>query len=218
MSAHVPRALIRVVFAGAITACAAAVVIAPANRAAAQASAATKTFANEQYRYAVALPAGCRLEEGPGTVDAVCAKDFDPERSALASSATALVMEVGAEIVADDAGRTASELAQRYDEAAFRQEVPQAVCGESDASRARINNVKQTLEDTRVAYSADVICAEVRFLQIAERRASVRYLIGPETRYRLVARAPIEVFENQKSAIDAFFESFRVLPAGKQNQ
>ena len=130
--------------------------------AAAQTSAATKTFANEQYHYAVALPAGCRHEEGPGTVDAVCAADFDPERSAQVSSATALVMEVGAEIVAGDAGRTASDLAQRYDEAAFRQEVPQAICGESDASRARINNVKQTLEDTRVAYTADVICAEVQ--------------------------------------------------------
>ena len=161
-----------------IAAGAAALVVAPAAHAAAQASAATKTFANEHYHYAVALPAGCRHEEGPGTVDAVCAADFDPERSAQANSATALVMEVGAEIVADDAGRTASDLAQRYDEAAFRQEVPQAVCGESDASRARINNVKQTLEETRVAYTADVICAEVRFLQIAERRASVRYLIG----------------------------------------
>ena len=218
MSVYVPRAPIRVVFAGAIAACAAAVFIAAATRTAAQASAATKTFANEQYRYTVALPAGCRLEEGPGTVDAVCAKDLDPERSALASSATALVMEVGAEIVADDAGRTASDLAQRYDEAAFRQEIPQAVCGESDTSRARISNLKQTLEDARVAYTADIICAEVRFLQIAERRASVRYLIGPEARYRLVARAPIEEFEKQKSAIDAFFESFRVLPAGKQNQ
>lgn len=218
MSAYVPRAPIRVVFAGAIAACAVAVFIAAATRTAAQASAATKTFANEQYRYTVALPAGCRLEEGPGTVDAVCAKDFDPELSALANSATALVMEVGAEIVADDAGRTASDLAQRYDEAAFRQEIPQAVCGESDTSRARISNLKQTLEDARVAYTADIICAEVRFLQIAERRASVRYLIGPEARYRLVARAPIEEFEKQKSAIDAFFESFRVLPAGKQNQ
>ena len=210
--------LTRTVFAGVILAGAAALVMALAARTAAQTSAATKTFANEQYHYAVALPAGCRLEEGPGTVDAVCASDFDPERSALVNSATALVMEVGAEIVAGDAGRTASDLAQRYDEAAFRQEIPQAICGESDASRARVNNVKQTLEDTRAAYTADVVCAEVRFLQIAERRASVRYLIGPEARYRVVARAPIEDFEKHKQAIEAFFESFRVLPTGKQNQ
>ena len=78
--------------------------------------------------------------------------------------------------------------------------------------------VKQTLEDTRAAYTADVVCAEVRFLQIAERRASVRYLIGPEARYRVVARATIEDFEKHKQAIKAFFESFRVLPTGKQNQ
>lgn len=218
MNASVPRPLMRVVFAGAIAVFAAAVGMVQATRISAQASAATKTFASERYRYAVALPTGCRLEEGPGTVDAVCAKNMDPEHSALANSATALVMEVGAEIIAEDAGRTAGELAQRYSEATFRQEVPQAVCGEADASRVRINNVKQILEDTRVAYTADIICAEVRFLQIAERRASVRYVIGPEARYRLVARAPIEDFEKQKTAIEAFFESFRVLPSGKQNQ
>jgi predicted DCC family thiol-disulfide oxidoreductase YuxK len=211
------RHLARAVLAG-VTAAGIALVVAPAARVAAQASVATKTFANERYHYAVALPAGCRHEEGPGTVDAVCAADFDPERSAQASSATALVMEVGAEIVADDAGRTATDLAQRYDEAAFREEMPQAVCGESDKSRARTNNVKQSVEETRVVYTADVICAEVRFLQIAERRASVRYLIAPDARYRLVARAPIEEFEKQKPAIEAFFESFRMLPAGKQNQ
>lgn len=218
MKAHVRRPLTRWVLAGVIAAGTAALFTVPSARVAAQASTATKTFANERYHYAVALPAGCRHEEGPGTVDAVCAGDFDPERSAQANSATALVMEVGAEIVADDAGRTASDLAQRYDEVAFRQEVPQAVCGESDTSRARITNVKQALEETRVTYTADVICAEVRFLQIAERRASVRYLIAPEARYRLVARAPIEEFEKQKPAIEAFFQSFRVLPAGKQNQ
>ena len=218
MKAHVSRPLTRAVLAGVMAAGTAALVMAPAARIAAQASAATKTFANERYHYAVALPAGCRHEEGPGTVDAVCAADFDPERSAQANSATALVMEVGAEIVADDAGRTASDLAQRYDEAAFREEVPQAVCGESDKSRVRIDNVKQSIEDARVSYTADVICAEVKFLQIAERRASVRYLIASEARYRLVARAPIGDFEKQKPAVEAFFESFRVLPAGKKDQ
>ena len=115
MSACGPRTPNRAVLAVAIVASAVAVVIPPVARSVAQVAATTKTIANERYRYAVALPAGCRLQEGPGTVDAVCAKDFDPERSALASSATALVMEVGAEVVADDAGRTAGELAQRYD-------------------------------------------------------------------------------------------------------
>jgi len=50
--------LTRTVFAGVILAGAAALVMALAARTAAQTSAATKTFANEQYHYAVALPAG----------------------------------------------------------------------------------------------------------------------------------------------------------------
>lgn len=217
MKARVPLALMRVVLAGGAAA-AAALLFAATSGGTVQASAAAKTFADERYRYAVAFPEGCRHEEGPGTIDAVCAADFDPARSAQANRTTALVMAVGAETVADDAGLAPGVLAQRYDEAAFRQEIPQAVCGEADTARARISNVKQTVDDAKVAYTADVICAEVRFLQIAERRASVRYLISADGRYRLVARAPIEDFEKHKQAIDAFFESFRVLPAGKQNQ
>ena len=195
-----------------------AALFAPSSRTSAQSLAATKTFANERYHYSVALPAGCRHEEGPGTLDAVCAPDLDAERSAQSNSTTALLLEVSAEIVADDAGQTASELAQRYNEASFQSGVPEAVCGESDAKRVRIKNIKQTLEDSRVSYSADVICAEVRFLQVAERRASTRYIIGPDARYRLVARAPIEDFERHTQAIESFFESFRILPARKQNQ
>jgi hypothetical protein len=191
---------------------------ASASPTAAQASAATKTFANERYHYTVALPDGCRHEEGPGTLDAICAKNLDAELSARTDSTAALIMEVAAEIVPGDSGAPIGDLAKRFDETAFRHEVPQAVCGESDTTRARISNVQQTLEAERVVYTANVICAEVRFLQVPERRASVRYLIGPEARYRLVARAPIEEFEKHKQAIDAFFESFRVLPAGKQNQ
>jgi hypothetical protein len=218
MKRHVRRTLANSVIVAVIAAGACAVVLASATRTAAQTSAATKTFADGRYNYSVALPVGCRHEEGPGTLDAVCAPDLDAERSAQSNSATALLMEVSAEIVADDAGRTASELAQRYDEAAFQTEVPQSVCGESDPKRVRINNVKQTLEESRVSYTADVICAEVRFLQVAERRASARYIIGPDARYRLVARAPIEDFEKHAQAIEAFFESFRILPARKQNQ
>ena len=174
-------------------------------------SAAAKTFASEHY--SVTLPDGCRYEEGPGTVDAVCAGDFDSERSARADSATALVMEVGAERLDGSTGRPPSDQAQSYGEAAFREELPQAVCGESDASRARIENTRKTEENNRVVYSADLICAEVRFLQIKERRATVRYVIGPDMRYRLLARAPIEDFEKHKQAIADFFESFRILPA-----
>jgi hypothetical protein len=189
-----------------------------ASGAAAQSLAPTKTFTNEAAHYSVALPEGCRHDEGPGTLDAVCAPDFDPERSARANSTAALVMQVSAEIIPDDAGRTASELATAYAEKSFREELPQAVCGESDAARVRVENLKQAVEENRVVYTADVICAEVSFLQIPERRAAVRFLIGPNGRYRLVARGPVEDFDKNKQAIGAFFESFRVLPPGSKGQ
>jgi hypothetical protein len=215
MKAVARRVLAGGALAAVLVAGAAAFVTVPATRTFAQAAAATKTFASEQYRYTVALPAGCRHEEGPGTVDAVCSADFDPERSAQVSNAAALVMEVGAEVVAADAGKTARELGQTYSEAAFREEIPETVCGESDKARVKIDNIKQTIQDVRLVYGADVTCSAVKFLQIGERRASVQYLIGPDARYRLVARAPTDDFAKHKQAIDAFFDSFRVLPAGK---
>jgi hypothetical protein len=181
----------------------------------AQAPAETKTFQNSQFRFAITLPAGCRHDEGPGTIDAVCSADFDPEQSAVASNATALLLAVGAETVAEDAGKTASDLQRRYGVDGFRDELPEAVCGESDRARVKIGNVKEVVEETRVVYTADVVCAEVKFLQIGERRALVRYVITPEGRYRLVARALAEDFDRQREAIDAFFASFRVLPAAK---
>jgi hypothetical protein len=52
----------------------------------------TKAFESGQLRYTVALPTACRHEEGPGTLDAVCAADLDPEKSATAGTATALVL------------------------------------------------------------------------------------------------------------------------------
>jgi hypothetical protein len=211
-------AVVRRLLAGGAVAAALAsgalVVVQPAPGAA-QAAAATKTFANEKYRYSVALPAGCRHEVGPGTVDAVCSADFDPERSAQVSSTAALVMEVGAENVAADAGKTAADLGRTFDETAFRDELPETVCGESEKTRVRIENVKQSVQDVRIVYAADVTCAAVKFLQIGERRAAVQYIIGADARYRLVARAPKDDFAMHKQAIDAFFDSFSVLPAGK---
>lgn len=174
--------------------------------------AAGATFASDPYRYSVALPEGCRYEEGPGTIDAICAPEFDTEHSARADSARAVVMKVGVELLAAEAGGNPNQ-AQAFTEVAFREELPQAVCGESDPARARIANARKAVEEDRVVYTAEVICAEVRFLQIAERRAAVRYVIGPEARYRLIARAPIEEFEKHKQAIAAFFDSFRILPA-----
>src|SRR5262245_63145669 len=94
------------------------------------------------HRYQVILPAGCRQEEGPGTIDAVCSAEFDAEKSAEASAAASLVFEAGAETVADDAGKAAPALAAGYGEEAFNGELPEAVCGESDGTAVTSRCVK----------------------------------------------------------------------------
>jgi hypothetical protein len=174
-------------------------------------TAATTAFESPQLRYAVALPAGCRHEEGPGTIDAVCAPDFDPGKSAVAAKSTALVLGVAAEPLGADTDTTIAGLQQRFGAAAFREDLPEAVCGESDKARVKIENLKETVEDARLVYSADVVCAPAKFLQIGERRAAVRHVMTSEMRYRLVARAPVEDFEKQGETINAFLASFRVL-------
>jgi hypothetical protein len=173
---------------------------------------ATKIFENAQFRYSVALPAGCRHEEGPGTLDAICSPEFDAEKSAEASAAASLVLEVDSEGVADDAGKATAELAQRYNEANFRDELPEAICGEQDKARVKIADVKQVLEEGRVVYTASVTCPEIRFLGLGERGALAQFLITPGLRYRLMARAQKDDFAQNKTAIDAFFASFRALP------
>ena len=178
-----------------------------------------RTFSNKQYHFTVAFPDGCRYEEGPGTVDAICSADFNSERSIRIESARALVMEVGAEALSAGASRSASYARYSNSEPAFREELPQAVCGESEPSRARVQAIEQAAEGERIVYTAELICAEVRFLQISERRASVRYILAPDVRYRLIARAPVEDFDKHKQAIAAFFDGFRILPAeGKEPQ
>jgi len=183
-----------------------------ASLALAQASTETKAFESSQYRYTVALPTGCRHDEGPGTLDAVCSSELDPDKSAMATAASALVLEVGVESVPDDAGKVPADLARRYDEAQFKSELPEAICGEPDKARVKVENAKQVLEEARVVYTADVACPEIKFLGLGERRATVQVLITPGLRYRLMARAPKEGFEQRKEAIDAFFASFRILP------
>jgi hypothetical protein len=49
-------------------------------------------------------------------------------------------------------------------------------------------------------------------LGLGERRATVQFLVTPGLRYRLMARALREDFEQRKEAVDAFFASFRILP------
>jgi hypothetical protein len=183
-----------------------------ANLAGAQAPAQTRTFDDGRFRFAIALPEGCRHDEGPGTVDAVCSADFDPEKSAKATAAASLLLAVAAEPVPEDAGKTLGELQERFGGAAFRDELPETVCGESDKARVKIADVKEVVEETQVVFTAEVVCREVRFLQIGERRALVRHVITPEVRYRLLARTSAEDFEAQRETIGAFLAGFRVLP------
>lgn len=166
------------------------------------------------HRFTVNVPTGCRQEEGPGTIDAICSTEFDAEKSAEASAASSLVFEAGAETVADDAGKAGPALAAGYGEEAFKGELPEAVCGEPDRARVKIENVKQVLEEGRVAYTADVLCSEVKFLGLGERRAAVKFVVTPGVRYRLLARAPQGEYEQHRQLIEAFLASFRVLPAG----
>jgi hypothetical protein len=180
--------------------------------AAAEAGQDTKIFEIAELRYSVELPNGCRHDEGPGTLDAICSPDLDPEKSAAASAAVALVLEVGVEPVPADAGAAPAELAQRYGEAQFKEELAEAICGESDRAKVKIDNPKQVLEAARVVYTAGVTCPEIKFLGLGERRAMVQFVIAPGLRYRLMARALTEDFEKRKEAVDAFFASFRILP------
>ena len=177
----------------------------------------TTGFENPEYRYSVALPTGCRHEEGPGTLEAVCSVELDPDKSAEASAAASLVMEVAVESVPDDAGNAPSALAQKFGEGQFRQELPETVCGETDDSRVKIDNLDKAVEETRVVYTASVTCPGIKFLALGERRATARYLITPGLRYRLMARALSEDYEQRKDAIDAFFSSFKVLAQDKRN-
>jgi hypothetical protein len=172
----------------------------------------TKTFEIAEFRYSVELPKGCRHDEGPGTLDAICSSDLDPEKSAAASAAVARLLEVGVESVPADAGAPPADLAQRYGETQFKEELAEAICGESDRAKVKIENAKQVLQEARVMYTAGVTCPEIKFLGLGERRALVQFVIAPGLRYRLMARAQTEDFEKRKEVVDAFFASFRILP------
>lgn len=196
---------------------AAALVAVVAALGAASASVTMTPYENSEFRFTVALPGGCRHEEGPGTVEAVCASELDPEKSAVAAAAASLVLEVGAEAKPDDRGKPPPVLAEQYGDSQFKEELPEAICGEADKARVKIEQVKKVLEDARVVYTADVACSEIRFLGLGERRATVRMVITPGVRYRLMARALKDDFEKQKETVDAFLASFRVLPGERKN-
>jgi hypothetical protein len=178
----------------------------------AHAAADTKPFESAQFRYSVALPTGCRHDEGPGTLDAVCSTDLDEQKSARAAAASALVFEIGVERVPADGGVAASDLAQRYGETQFKEELAETVCGEPDRAKVKIDDAKQVLEEARVVYTAGVLCPEIKFLGLGQRRAMVRFLITPGMRYRLMARALKDDFDTRKETVEAFFSSFHLLP------
>jgi hypothetical protein len=173
-------------------------------------------FENGDYRFSVAFPKGCRYEEGPGTLDAVCSSDLDPQKGATVEKAGALVLSFAYELI----DTTSADNALPFGEAAFKEDLPESVCGESDKMRARIESLKRRDEFGVVSQHADVVCAEVKFLQLGARRASVAQLIAPRGVFRLMARAPKEDFEKQTAAIDefftSFFQSFNVLQAEKR--
>jgi len=173
-------------------------------------------FENGDYRFSVIFPQGCRYEEGPGTLDAVCSPDLDPEKGATVEKAGALVLSFSYELI----DTTSASNAQRLSEAAFKEDLAESVCGESDKARARIENLKRQAEFGVISHHADVVCAEIKFLQIGVRRASVVQLIAPRGVFRLMARAPKEDFEKQTAAIDgpfsSFFQTFTVLQPEKR--
>jgi hypothetical protein len=189
--------------------------VATATLAVTAAAAETKVYESEEFHFSVALPAECRHEQGPGTLDAVCSPDLDAQKSKEASAAAALLLEVSAERVPEEAGKQPEELAQRYGEAQFKAELPETVCGDPDPVRVKVGGAKQVLEAARVVYTADVVCPEIRFLALGERRATVQYLLTPGVRFRLMARAPTDDLEQRKEEVEAFFASFRLLPGSK---
>jgi hypothetical protein len=171
------------------------------------AAAKPRMIENAELKYTITVPSECRTEEGPGTLEAICSPDFDEAKSAEMSAAGALLLEVDAEAVPADA--------KPYGETDFRQEVPEAVCGESDTNKVKLTDVKAAKEDGATTFSASITCPEIRFLGLGERQALVRYVIQPGFRYRLMSRVPTVDASKVKSATDGFFASFKI-SAGKK--
>lgn len=156
---------------------------------------------NADMRYSVSVPAECRLEEGPGTLEAICAPDFDEAKSAELAAAGALLLEVDAERVPTDA--------KAYAETDFRHEVPEAVCGDADGPKVKLANVKASKVGDSDVFTATVTCPEIKFLGLAERTAEVRYVMASGFRYRLMARTLSSDWAGVKAASEGFLQSFR---------
>lgn len=163
--------------------------------------AAGKTFENAELKYRIELPDQCRHIEGPGTLEAVCAPDLDAKASADIPAASALLLEIDAEAVPSDA--------KAYTLAEFRDELPDAVCGESDAAKVTLSNVAENKADGTTTYSAAIACPAIGFLGLPERIAEARYVVTSGMRYRLMARVPSGDVAKAKPAMNAFFASFK---------
>jgi hypothetical protein len=180
----------------------AAVALGLAAPAAAQpATPAMRPFESVELRYAVMLPADCRHEEGPGTLEAICTPDLDARRAAELPSAGAFVLEVDGENVPADA--------KIYDAAAFQAELAESVCGESDATKVMIRGGVQSAMTGAQVFTATVVCPEIKFLALPVRTAEVRTISYPRFRYRLMSRWPGEATPGVRTATAAFFASFR---------
>ncbi len=169
------------------------------------AEASTQPFENPELGYRVALPAVCRHQQGPGTLEAICATDLDAAKSQDVQAAAAIVLEVDSEIAPPEA--------KPFNIADFQMELPEAVCGEADGNRVKLSNVREIKDAGVITYTADVTCPEMKFLGLPERRAEARTVIAGKYRYRLMARYPSADIDIAKPLAKAFYDSFRLTPA-----
>jgi hypothetical protein len=160
-----------------------------------------KTFDNAELRYSVDLPDACRHEEGPGTLEAVCAPDMDSAKSYEIAAAASFLLEVDGEALPAEA--------KPYTVAEFRQELPEGVCGEGDTNKVSLTDVTESKNGEQTTFRAIVNCPEIKFLALPPRIAEVRFVTASGFRYRLMARVPADAAESTKATTAAFFASFK---------
>lgn len=165
----------------------------------------TKIYEDAELGFVIALPIPCRHVQGPGTLEAICAPDLDPMKSADVQAAGALLFELDAEIAPADA--------QPYTQADFRAELPDSICGTSDAASVKLDAVTEIREGDTQRLTARVTCPDVKFLGLPVRQAEARTIIVGRHRYRLFARHPSEDAAAAAPLAKAFFDSFVVRPA-----
>jgi hypothetical protein len=153
--------------------------------------------------YEVAMPANCRHDIKPGTIETICSPDLDANKAKWLKAAGAWLFELDGEIAPADA--------TAYSLAALSSELPDMVCGESDASKVRVENVSHTKDAGRETFAADVTCPPVSFLNLSERRAKVQVIVAGQKRFRMMVRAPSADADRALPMARAFFDSFKLL-------